>query len=183
MKTLSELSKTTEEYFQELSISGDKAKQAYQHILNTLDYALPEQDISVLLKLIPYIEQEDGYLAFQHIGKTRRILHILHMIELEQKFHQPLFINGCTNAKMLLEKYMTILFALRRFEFYLSEDSVDEAVNYLRTQEVSCFSIHALIETENIVTNQTFYELILYTFQLFWTGEEQNQFLALTTFN
>ena len=179
MKNLIELSKTAEKYFHELSTCGDKAKQSYQYILESMDNFLFQQDIPALLELISYIEEGEGYLALQHIGKTTKFLRILHIIELEQKFHQPLFTKDCTNTKMLLEKYMTILFALRRFEFYLSEDSINEAIDYLRTRKVSPFSIHTLIKTENIVTNQTFYELILYTYQSLWNDEEQTLFLSL----
>lgn len=183
MKTLAELTKETEEYFHELSNLGDKAKQSYQHILDTLDCALPKQNISALLELIPYIEEGDGYPAFQCIGKTYRILRILHLVELEKKFHQPLFINECKNAKMLLEKYMTILFALRRLSFCLSEDSVNEAIAYLQTQPVSYFSIHTLIEAESLVTDENFYELIIYAYQSHWSDEDQNNFLTLTALN
>lgn len=124
MRTLSDLRQEAEEYFQQMRLDSDAAQTAYQHILTTIDAALAGADYSSLYKLIPYIEEGEGHLAFQYIGKTHRLLRMLNIIALEDKYRKILFCNGCDSAEALWEKYMLTLFAFRRLLFQLSEESV-----------------------------------------------------------
>lgn len=179
MKTLSEAEKEAESYFEQLAQDRDATLAAYRHILATIDAALSAADCEALLSLIPYIEEGDGYLPFQYIGKTRRILRILHMIELEHKFQKIPFSEGCRTAADLLEKYMLTLFSLRRLLFQLSEDSVEEAAGYLKTHPVSHFAVYIITQDELLIPSQALYEALIALYSAEWSKEDTRQFLSL----
>ena len=172
-----------EAFFLELSIANNNVHQSYEYILKTIDSALLEQNLGALLALIPYMEKGQGNLAFQYLGKLHRILRILHLIEIEIKYQKPLFSHGCIDSKALLDKYMAIVFALRRLSFRLSEDSINEAVSFLYSLPISYFSVHTLIEAESIYADDFFYELLLYVYHSQWSDEDINNFFALRKFN
>ena len=183
MITPTESTKELEAFFQELSQMSSKAELSYQYLLEHINLALSQHDIPALLKLIPYIETGEGYSAFKYIGKTSRIFRILNIIEFENKFDFPLFLTGCSDTQSLLDKYMITLFALRRLSFRLSENSIDEAVSFLRTVSFSYFCIYVLITTESLTADETFIDLILYTFQTHWSNEDKRNFLTLMNSN
>lgn len=179
MKTLSEASMEAEAYFQQLKQDREAALTAYRHILSTIDTALPTADCEALLALIPYIEEGDGYLPFQYIGKTRRILRLLHIIELEHKFQKRLFSENCTTLEELLERYMLTLFSLRRLLFQLSETSVKEAAYYLKMHPISHFAAYIMTQDELLIPNQMLYETLLTLYHEEWSEEDTRQFLSL----
>lgn len=179
MKTLFELSTEAEEYFSQMKLDEDATHKAYQHILNTIDLALPSRDYTTLLELIPYIEKGDGYLAFQYIGKTHRILRLLHIIELEHKFQKPLFSDACNSTEELLEKYMLTLFSLRRLLFHLSDVSMNEAVCYLKEHPISYLAAYVMTQDELLIPNQMLYENIAALYSEEWPEEDIRQFFSL----
>ena len=179
MKTLFELSTEAEKYFSQMKQDEDATQKAYQHIFRTIDKALPARDHTALLALIPYIEKGEGYLAFQYIGKTHRILRLLHIIELEYKFRKPLFSDDCNSAEELLEKYMLTLFSLRRLLFHLSDASVNEAVYYLQEHPISYLAAYVMTHDELLIPNQMLYEDIAALYSEEWPEEDMRQFFSL----
>lgn len=179
MKPLSELTKEAEETFAATALHKDEAQQSYQHILFTLDNAMAQQDLAALMSLIPYIEEGNGTLAFQYIGKTHRLLQILHIIDLEIKFGKAPFSSNCSTAKELWDKYMTTVFALRRLIFCLSEDSVNEAVSYLQNQPISFLAAYIIARNELAVTHSDFFEMLTKIYENHWTSEDTQQFYVL----
>ena len=103
------LTAKAEQYFQELARDKEETQAACFYINRSIDEALAQsknatQDISLLLSLIPYIESGAGALSYKYIGETHRILRILHIIKLEQKYRMPLFCFGCTDQHSLIQK-------------------------------------------------------------------------------
>ncbi|MBO4981776.1 MAG: hypothetical protein J6C84_07775 [Lachnospiraceae bacterium] len=180
MRTLSDLSKEAEQYFRQMELDKDAAREAYRHILSTINAALSTQELSAMPGLIPYIEEGDGHLAFQYIGKTHRFLRMLHIIELEQKYHKILFCSDCRSAESLWEKYMLTLFAFRRILFRLSEDSAAEAVQYLQNRPVSHFAAYIMTQDELLAPDQRFYETLASIFAEYWSDLDMQQFFTLT---
>jgi len=169
-----------EEYFRQMAQDYSATQSAWQHILTTIDTALDRKDYDALWGLIPYIEKGDGHLAFQYIGKTHRILRILHILRLEQKHHKPLFCQGCDNMNALWEKYMLTLFAFRRILFHLSAESQDEAATYLQNHLVSCFAVYVIVQGDLIIPDRSFYETLAHIYAQEWSNADMQQFFALT---
>ncbi|MCM1302711.1 MAG: hypothetical protein NC305_06920 [Lachnospiraceae bacterium] len=169
-----------EEYFRQLALDHDAAQSAWQHIITAIDNALGTEDLDALWKLIPYIEEGDGHLAFQYIGKTHRILRILNILRLEHSYHKTLFCQGCDNMDALWEKYMLTLFAFRRILFQLSGESQEEAVIYLQNHPVSHFAAYIMTQNDLIVPDRSFYETLAHIYVQEWSADDMQQFFALT---
>ncbi len=179
MKTRPDLSQEAEHYFQQMETDYSATQNAYRHILTGIDTALSTGKYSALFPLIPYIEEGDGYLAFQYIGKTHRILRILNIIALEDKYHKTLFCNDCRNFKALWEKYMLTVFAFRRLLFQLSEESVNEAVTWLQTNSVSHFAAYLIASGDLLIPDQAFYETLCLIYANVWLSEDIQQLFTL----
>lgn len=181
MRTLSDLCQEAEDYFHQMELDFDATQNAYQHILATIDKALLKRRYSALYELISYIEDGEGHLAFQYIGKTHRILRMLNIITLENKYQKKLFCNDCDSVKSLWGKYMLTLFAFRRLHFRLSEESTDEAVVYLQNHPISHFAAYMMTQDELIIPDQAFYETLALIYAQDWSPADMQQFFALTS--
>lgn len=179
MKTLSRLSLETENYFRQMEQDLDATRTAYRHILTTLDAALPKRDYVALDELIPYIENGEGHLAFQYIGKTHRFLRMLHIMELESKYQKIMLCAGCDSAEALWEKYMLTLFSFRRLVFRPSRESEEEAVIYLQNHPVSHFAAYMMVRDELVIPDQAFYETVALIYAQTWSSGDIQQFFAL----
>lgn len=181
MRTLSDLQQEAEDYFRRIKIDFDATQSAYQHILAAIDTALAKEDYSSLYGLISYIEEGEGHLAFRYIGKTHRLLRMLNIIALEDKYRKIPFCNGCANTESLWEKYMLTLFAFRRLLFKLSDESVSEAVAYLQGHPVSHFAAYMMVQDELLIPDQAFYETLALIFAQEWSQTDIQQFFALVS--
>ena len=179
MRTRSDLQQEAEDYFQQIKVDFDATQDAYRHILATIDTALAKEDFSSLYGLISYIEKGDGHLAFRYIGKTHRLLRMLNIIALEDKYQKPLFCSGCGNTESLWEKYMLTLFAFRRLLFRLSEESVSEAAAYLQGHPVSHLAAYMMVQDELLIPDRAFYETLALIFAQVWSQADIQQFFAL----
>lgn len=166
-------------YFRQLKENQAETDTACQYIDTVLDEALSAQDASGLLSLIPYIESGKGNLAWQYVGETRRILRILHVIRLEIKYQMAPFFAGCQSKKELMERYLVVLFAIRRLAFYLSEESVAEAEQFLRSAGLSPFLLHIILQNELIPCDLKFYDKLSKLLENTWSKEEGLLFMRL----
>lgn len=180
MRTLSELRQEAADYFRQMDLDFDATQNAYRHILNTINTALAKRNYPLLYKLIPYIEEGEGHLAFQYIGKTHRYLRMLNIMALEDKYRKLLFCNGCGSAEALWEKYMLTLFAFRRLLFELSTESINQAVAYLQSHPISHFAAYMMAKDELLIPDQAFYETLSHIYTSEWSSADLQQFFALT---
>lgn len=157
-------------FFQELADNIPAAMQANAQIEATINQALATRNISLLLSLIPYIEEGEGHPAFQYLGETHRVLRILHLVQLEHKYNMQLFIQNCETNSALMEKYMLTLFAFRRLLFCLSEGSMAEAVSWLQQSELSVFAVYIMTRDELLHPTDEFYELLLNLYSSQWSS-------------
>ncbi|MDE7223968.1 MAG: hypothetical protein K2O34_09330 [Acetatifactor sp.] len=181
MRTLSDLRQEAEDYFRQMELELDATQNAYRHILDTIDAALAEENYAALHGLIPYIEEGEGHLAFQYIGKTHRYLRMLNIIALENKYQKTPFCSDCSSAEALWEKYMLTLFAFRRLLFRLSDESVNQAVAYLQSRPVSHFAAYMMVQDELLIPDQAFYEALALIYAQDWSAADRQQFLALAS--
>ncbi len=179
------LTAKAEQYFQELARDKEETQAACFYINRSIDEALAQsknatQDISLLLSLIPYIESGVGALSYKYIGETHRILRILHIIKLEQKYRMPLFCFGCTDQHSLIQKYMLSLFAFRRLLFKLSDASAEDAVLYLQQNRLSVFAVYIITQDDLILPDEAFFIKITDLYAGLWSMEEIELFHSLT---
>lgn len=172
MRTIEDLRAEAEEYFKQLEKDRDATEKARQYISETLDAALDAQDLEQLLSLIPYIEEGEGHLAYQYIGEIHRTLQILHIIQLECRYHREPFCSDCTSGSALTEKYLLSLFAFRRLLFRLSEDSMAEAVFYLQHHPLSVFAVYVITQNKLIIPSAALYEKLLEVYRAVWSKED-----------
>lgn len=177
---LQEAEHKTELFFQQLDKNKEATQTAVKYINDTIDQALCKKDTALLLSLIPYIESGDGQLPFSYIGETHRVLRILHIIELEHKYHKKLFSSDCLSKTELWEKYMLALFALRRLLFQLSDVSMSSAASYLQKNELSPFAIYVIIQGDLIIPDDSLYDKIIKVYSDIWSNDEIQLFLSLT---
>lgn len=166
-------------YFRQLKEELPEMKSAHQHIDEVLDEALSTQDYSVLLSLIPYMESGKGKLAWKYTGEARRILQILYIVRLEEKYHMELFCKGCRSKGELTEKYLVMLFALRRLVFRLSEESVEEAEQFLKSAGLSPFALHVVLQNELLSADLSIYQQLTSLFTKSWNEEEKLLFIGM----
>lgn len=173
------LAQESEIYFQQLKEELPETKSACQYIDDVLNEALKTQDRDTLLSLIPFIESGKGKLAWKYIGEIRRILQILSAIRLEIKYHTEIFCAGCQSKAELEEKYLVMLFALRRLIFYLSEESVKEAEQFLKSANLSPFVLHMALQNELLSSDLKIYQRLADLFDGIWYKEERFLFLQM----
>nr|WP_318684672.1 hypothetical protein [uncultured Acetatifactor sp.] len=165
-----------EKYKQEYPL----ALAAFQSIQSTVNEGLRENNHLIMLSLIPFIENGDGNLAFQYIGKTRRILRILYILRLEDRYGFRAFTCEVSSWDDLLEKYMLSLFALRRLAFSLSSQSEEEAACFLLQNRLSPFAVYVLCSNELIIPSRALYKKIENISSQFWSKQESLLFQSLT---
>ena len=168
-------------YFKELAQNKKNIKNAWDFISRTINKALSCQNIDLLLSLIPYIEEGDGTHAYKHIGESRRVLRILHIIELEVKYGKIPFSHYCHTMQELLEKYLLTLFAFRRLQFRPSEAAVSEAVYYLSQNNLSVFAVFVITKQDLIIPDETLYEEIIRIHAKSWTASDRELLTSLIT--
>lgn len=180
MKTIDVLNQEAENYFQELEQDKEITQKAWQAIISATDNALKSENTSQLLSLIPYIENGDGHFAYRYIGQTHRLLRILHIIELENKYHKEPFSSHCSNYELLMEKYMLSLFALRRLLFRLSEESVNDAVSFLKMNLLSPFAVYIILQDDLIIPDAALYQSVAAAYDNIWGINDTQLFFSLT---
>lgn len=179
MNTIDALRAEAEEYFKQLELDKEDTQNAQSYIVETINSALEKQDISPLLSLIPYIEEGEGYLAYQYIGEIHRTLQILHIIQLESHYQKEPFCTDCQDNDALTEKYMLSLFAFRRLLFHLSEDSFNDAVFYLQNRPLSVFAAYIITQNELIIPEDSLFEKLLAVYSEIWSDEDVQLFLSM----
>lgn len=173
------LASEAEQYFEQLRRDKEATRAASLFISDRLREALGREDIPLLLSLIPYIETGAGELPYKYIGETHRLLRILHIVELEQKYHMKLFCAGCADQDSLMEKYLLSLFSLRRLLFELSEDSAREAALFLQQNRLSVFAVYIITQDDLILPDGPFYRKIMELHADCWSREETGLFASL----
>lgn len=170
------LQREAEQYFHQMDQERDALITAWQYLEETIENALTIQDYSQLCDLIFYLEQGEGYLIYQYIGESHRILRILSIIELERSYHRPVFAWDCITKQQLMEKYLQTVFAIRRLLFQRSEESAAEGICYLQQNPVSVFAVFIILQQELFQVKKALCEQIQMVFNPIWTQEEQQYF-------
>lgn len=169
--------KMADAIFENLEKNKASTHEIYHCIVTIMNETLKKEDIEQLLLLIPFMESGAGTLAYKYIGETHRLLRMLRIISLEYQAKKPVLSAGCPDKSSLWDKYMLILFALRRLLFRLSEDSVNEAASFLISARPSPYAVYTMLQEDLILPDQSLYDSVV-SLPL-WDEEDRQLFLAL----
>lgn len=179
MQKLENILLESEQFFEKCNEEYPLALLAYHKISQIVDTALQQNDYTYLLSLLPYMETDEGYLAFQYIGEARYLLRILNIIALEEKYHTSSFICQISTKQELVEKYKLSLFSLRRIVFSLSSESVADAEHFLVQNQLSPFAIYILAKDELIIPNNLLFQKVQEIYSSQWNNSEIQLFQQL----
>lgn len=167
-------------YFGQLEEEWPKAEEACRYINDRMREALGDGDDKKLLSLIPYMESGKGKRAWKYMGGVRKLLRVLQTISLETKYRVSPFHSGCRSKDELMEKYQVMVFALRRLETRLSEESVAEAGQFLKGAGISPFGVYLALQNELFLDKTPEHGKLAEVFADVWTEEEKVLFIQLT---
>ncbi len=168
----------TELLFQEIKQDKEATRKAYHYIENTINSALPVQDLELLFSLIPYIDTGEGASAYKYIFKVHRLFQILNITKLEHELKRTLFLTNCFDLDALYSKYMLSLFAFRRLLFHLSNQSAAEAVSYLRQTSLSMLAAYMIIQFEIGTSDSAFCNKIIDIYSDLWSDYDKDLFAS-----
>ena len=167
-------------YFRQLEEEWPKVEEACRYINGRMREALADGDDRKLLSLIPYMESGKGKRAWKYVGGVRKILRVLQTISLETKCRMIPFHSGCRSKDELMEKYQVMVFALRRLENRLSEESVAEAKRFLKGAGISPFAVYLALQNELFLDKAQKHGKLAEVFVDTWTEGEKLLFAQLT---
>ena len=167
-------------YFRQLEEEWPKVEEACRYINGRMREALADGDDRKLLSLIPYMESGKGKRAWKYVGGVRKILRVLQTISLETKYRMIPFHSGCRSKDELMEKYQVMVFALRRLENRLSEESVAEAKRFLKGAGISPFAVYLALQNELFLDKAQKHGKLAEVFVDTWTEGEKLLFAQLT---
>ena len=167
-------------YFRQLEEEWPKVEEACRYINGRMREALADGDDRKLLSLIPYMESGKGKRAWKYVGGVRKILRVLQTISLETKYRMIPFHSGCGSKEELMEKYQVMVFALRRLENRLSEESVAEAKRFLKGAGISPFAVYLALQNELFLDKAQKHGKLAEVFVDTWTEGEKLLFAQLT---
>ncbi len=167
-------------YFRQLEEEWPKVEEACRYINGRMREALADGDDRKLLSLIPYMESGKGKRAWKYVGGVRKILRVLQTISLETKYRMIPFHSVCRSKDELMEKYQVMVFALRRLENRLSEESVAEAKRFLKGAGISPFAVYLALQNELFLDKAQKHGKLAEVFVDTWTEGEKLLFAQLT---
>ena len=167
-------------YFRQLEEEWPKVEEACRYINGRMREALADGDDRKLLSLITYMESGKGKRAWKYVGGVRKILRVLQTISLETKYRMIPFHSGCRSKDELMEKYQVMVFALRRLENRLSEESVAEAKRFLKGAGISPFAVYLALQNELFLDKAQKHGKLAEVFVDTWTEGEKLLFAQLT---
>lgn len=179
MQTLDNILLEAEEFFEKCNKEYPLALSTYDHISQTAEIALQQDDHTLLLSQLSQLETAEGYLSFQYISEARCLLRILNIINLEEKYETTCFAYQIKTKQELMEKYKLSLFALRRILFALSPESAAEAESFLSHNKLSPFAVYILLKEELIIANNLLFQKILKLYHSQWNDNEIQLFQQL----
>lgn len=147
-------------------------KAIQERINHKIEEILTNPQESKVDELIEYIENGQGNLAFRFVGESRRVLRVMHILQMEIKFGGNLICKGCINKDALMQKYKAILYACRRILFEFHGGMLAEAKECLLQLAPSPFAIYIMCNDDLICASNTFFETIKDEMKSVWNPKE-----------
>ncbi len=162
-----------EEYMQQLENDKEYCMNLYAHMRQCFDENLANGTYASLFELLPYFEDPDAYPMFHPSSETKMIFVLLNTLKLELKYGKQPFIQTVHSYAELQEQYALTVFALRRLELALSEDSMNEACSYLRSLPLNVYAAGLIITNEYFENYKRLYRSLYQCMQDIWTSQDK----------
>lgn len=173
-----ELITESERNMEQLELDKTSCFQIYATIRNHFNLCLESKDYFRLLELLPYFEDKSAYSQLHHSGETMRIYIYLHILKSEQSAQKEPFVSNVNNYDEFLQQYTLTLFSIRRLEMMLSNESKEEAVNYLHSIPFNIFVARFIVENECFENFTNIYWNVYECMKDIWSTHELIQWLV-----
>ncbi len=164
-----------DEYFEKIRAKREDFASCSSRAEEQLSEYLQSQDLHLLDNLIIYLEKGEGYLLLEIDASYHKLLRILKICQLESMHGFLPFCDGAIDRKSLLNKYDSVIYALRRILFQLSEDSVAQARDFLLDLQPSFFCLLFLLQEQFGQEDRSFFDRVRELMAPLYTDEELRQ--------
>lgn len=147
-RTWDELIEEAESNMLKREENKDYCFAVYESMHHHFDSCLSRREYEPLLDLLPYFEEPDSYPRLYHSGETRKLHILLNFLKLELKHEKDPFLSTVNDFDGFLNQYLLTVFAMRRLELELSEDSMAWAYEYLTSIPFSVYAARIIAENE-----------------------------------
>lgn len=122
----------------------------------------PYVTLEMLEQMIPSMEQA---LVDQYVQEVTRLIKIIRILRLEQKYGLHPFHAGILNSEELLKKYQNVIFALRRIELGTEEAFVDSGVEWVVEQQISPIAVGVISKGDTFANSIKIYTKLLQRYE------------------
>ena len=159
------------------ALKSDEQKQQFSlkihdTIKACVNQGLESKNYTSLFRLLPYYEETEKFPLLVHSGETYRIYTILQILQLEYKYHKPLYISVTRNYTELLSQYYNTVFSLRRIELNVSDALVSQAKEYLLSIPLSCLAVECILNKERFENFDSIYSALLELYWNIWSSSD-----------
>lgn len=159
-------------------LEQDKAYcfQKYGEIRTHIDLCLKNKDYPSLMTLSEYFKEADDKPHLHITSETIRVITLLQFLTMELEIGKTPFISSANDFATFMEQYTLTIFALRRLEFEISDQAMEEAVAYLNSIPFNIYSAMIIIDSEYFENYEKLY-WTLYHNMSSWTIIDKIQWL------
>lgn len=178
-KQTSDLCRQVDEYFEQYQGKIASAETEWKKITEAIDEGLQENYHEVFHKVSEYMTQGSGKAAAENIGEALRGLRVCNIVDMELEYGMQPLCRECRSLGDLLDKYMLVLFSLRRLCFDLSMESMEEAGAFLTNNQISVICVAVLLREELIAYDDWGLKRICDNMKDVWTKKDVAMLQAL----
>jgi hypothetical protein len=168
-----ELKKIDEDY--EL-YEADKTycMDVYNHMKEHMDECLKNRQYDRMLELSQYFDSIKSYPKFHMTAEIYRINILLIIVRIESRYFGSVpFLSDIDSYDDCMEQYTLSIFAMRRLELALTEQSMQEACVYLGSIHLSAYTAAIIVENELFEKCPRLYMKLYECMADLWTEEEK----------
>lgn len=177
-QNLNELFQKSERNLQKLETDKSYCFDLYKTMKQHIDVCLGNKQYEALFDLLPYFENPDSYPQFHNSSETRRIYILLNILKLELKYEKAPFLSTANDFKHIMEQYLLTVFAMRRLELALSEETMAEAAAYLTSLPLTIYAAMFISQNEYFENYKNLFWNLYTCMKPFWSIGDKIQWLT-----
>lgn len=116
----------------------------------------------MLMQVVPSVEQTK---ANEYVMEVARMIHVIRMIEEEQKHGFELFSKGVSDSEGILTKYQDVMFALRRIELGPDGQFADTGAQWIIMNQISPVAVKKICQERTFVNKKKIYQKMMYLYE------------------
>lgn len=179
------ISNKWDKFIQECELEFNKLEEdksycftIYEKIIQHFNLCLKTKQYKSLLDLIDYFTKPDSYPNFHLTAEMRRTFVLLNILTIELKHEKIPFVSTANDFNSFQEQYILTVFAMRRLELMLSDDSMNEAQSYLLSIPFSMYAARFILENEIFENYQKLYWNLYICMKSAWSATDKIQWLV-----